>query len=150
MVTQVALKKELIGGQTIKFENGVYDVKVDSGIEVSANGLKVSAVKTIAIDADNNKVKFTMLDGTETELALPATPVDVKLSTLTFQDGKLVGTLSNGTTVETELSSAVVVSAITGATDDQKQQIADTLKDSLKGEEVQDSSGNSLGYFLKA
>lgn len=150
MVTQVALKKELTGGQTIKFESGVYDVKVDSGIEVTTDGLKVTAVRTITVDADNNKVKFTMLDGAETELALPTQSVDVKLSTLTFQDGKLVGTLSDGTTVETDLSSAVVVSAITGATAEQKQQIADALKEDLKGEEIQDSAGNPLGFLLKA
>lgn len=101
----------------------------------------------------DNTVTFTKVDGTTENLELPAIPVDIHFDNAEFTDeGKLKVTLSNGDTKETDFNAEIVVKAVEGATETQKQRIAAALKDELlkliKGEEVQDLNGESKGFLL--
>lgn len=125
--------------------------KADGSIEEVALPAAPTAVTGGSIS--DRTITLSKTDGTSDTIELPAIPVDVKLSSLDFTDsGKLKATLSDGTTTETDFNAEIVVKAIESANDAQKQRIVDALKDkllsSLRGTEVQDSSGGTEGYLL--
>ena len=146
----------------IKLADGTLtDVTVTDGklVKTKADGTTEDVALPAAPTAvtggsiSGNTITLPKSDGTSDTIELPAVPVDVKLSSLEFTtEGKLKATLSDGTSTETDFTAEVVVKAIESADDAQKQRIVDALKGtlltSLRGTEVQDSSGVSEGYLL--
>lgn len=119
---------------------------------------------------EDGKLKLTFSDKTETELALPATAIDVKLDKAELtEDNKLKLTLSNGDIIETDLAKFVDApksaqeyfdeiialtnfksSLITALTQDTDfvEAVKDKMIEALKGVEIQDTNGNSKGYLI--
>lgn len=102
-----------------------------------------------------NAITFTKTSGSPLTVQLPAPTVDVKLSSLEFTSaGKLKATLTDRSTVEVDFTAEVVVKAIEGANEAQKQRLVNALlpklKTSLRGEEVKDFADRTTGYLLPA
>lgn len=138
--------------------------RTDDGLkgEVALPAEKVVITKVEIVD---NKVKVTKSDETTEELALPAQAVDVKLKGAELtEDNKLKLTLSDDSVIEADL--AKFVDAPKSATEywteikalpDFKTTVIDLLKspeakaallEMLKGDEVQNLSGETKGYLL--
>lgn len=161
-------------GDGLEFVGGKYQVKAGTGVRVDGSGvhctisadvqsplektdsgvikLKDGTVVDFRMDEANRQIVATLADGSTKNVPLPALPVDVKISGLTFADGKLKATLSDGTSVETDFNAEIVVKAIEAADDAQKRRIIAAIKPlllaELRGEEVQNSSGESKGFLL--
>lgn len=132
-------------------EGNLVKTKADGSTENVALPAAPTAVTGGSISG--NTITLPKSDGTSDTIELPAIPVDISLDDLVFtNEGKLKATLTNGSIKETDFTAEVVVKAIESADDAQKQRIVDALKDkllsSLRGTEVQDSSGKSEGYLL--
>lgn len=154
------LKREQVGfGLEVNAEHNL-QVKAGRNVTVDAGGVHVDlpaipevpkAIKDIRIV--NTTVTKTFTDNTTSTEQLPAPTVDVKLSGITFEAGKLKATLSDGTSTEAEFTTDFLVTVVESLTPEQKtrvvQALLSKLVDSLKGEEVKDFADNKLGYFLK-
>lgn len=143
----------------IKLADGTLtDVTVTDGklVKTKAGGTTEDVALPTAVTGGSisgNTITLHKSDGTSVTIELPAIPVDISLDDLVFtNEGKLKATLTNGSIKETDFTAEVVVKAIESADDAQKQRIVDALKGalltSLRGTEVQDSSGVSEGYLL--
>lgn len=153
------LERKQVGNGLEVITGGMLQVKAaDSTIEVSSEGVKAvipeqkRAVANVA--RNGNAITLTFTDSTTASFDLPEVPVDVHLEGVTFQNGKLVVTLNNGTTKETEFTSAFLRAAFESMSDTEKGKIADsilpTILAKIKGEIVQDFADKTLGYLLKA
>lgn len=146
-------------------------------LENTAGGLKASielpeSKKSVTgVSIEENKLKLTFSDETETEVALPATAVDVKLDKAELtEDNKLKLTLSNSDIIETDLAKFVdapksaqeyldeMVALTTfkpklievlSADTDFVEAIKDKIIEAIKGEEIQNAGGTSYGYLIK-
>lgn len=153
----------------------VHDYEADKGLEVTEGKLnvKIKAGETVLKVGDEGlytelpaqqeipvafkdasisgtTITFTKTDDSTSTLELPAQTVDVHVSGLTFTDGKLKATLSDGSTAETDFTAEIVVNALKGADSTQKQALKELFVEILKGEEVQDLSGTVKGFLLPA
>lgn len=172
-VIQLMHKNEV--GKTTEVVDGHVEIKINNEgnvkFERTDDGLKgevnlpeaKTVVKSIAVVGD--KLKVTNTDGFEELVALPAQAVDVKLQGAELtEDNKLKLTLSNGDILEADL--AKFVDAPKSATEywteikalpDFKDTVIELLKspeakaallEVLKGDEVQNLSGETKGYLL--
>lgn len=154
------LRKEQVGnGLEVSTEHKL-QVKAGRNVTVDAGGVHVDfpevpqAPKAVAdVTIAGTTVTKSFTDGTSATETLPAPTVDVHLSGITFADGKLKATLSDGSTQEAEFSAELVVAAIEGMNDTQKGKLVDALLpkllDAIKGEEVKDFADVQLGFLLK-
>nr|DAM75573.1 MAG TPA: Heat shock protein beta-1, ALA-LEU-SER-ARG-GLN-fold, sHSP, CHAPERONE.1A [Caudoviricetes sp.] len=172
-VIQLMHKNEV--GKTTEVVDGNVEVKInnegnvkfertETGLkgEVALPEAKVAVTKVEIVDG---KVKVTKSDETTEELPLPAQAIDVKLQSAELtEDNKLKLTLSNGDILEADL--AKFVDAPKAAADywteikalpDFKATVIDLIKspeakaallEMLKGDEVQNLSGETKGYLL--
>lgn len=172
-VIQLMHKNEV--GKTTEVVDGHVEVKINNEgnvkFERTETGLKgevalpAATVGVTAVTIEGNNVKVTKSDGSEETLALPAQAVDVKLQGAELtEDNKLKLTLSNGDILEADL--AKFVDAPKAAADywteikalpDFKATVIDLIKspeakaallEVLKGDEVQNLSGETKGYLL--
>ena len=172
-VIQLMHKNEV--GKTTEVVNGVVEVKINNEgnvkFERTETGLKgevalpTATVAITKVEIVDNKIKVTKSDETTEELPLPAQAVDVKLQGAELtEDNKLKLTLSNGDILEADL--AKFVDAPKAATEywteikalpDFKTTVVELLKspeakaallEVLKGDEVQNLSGETKGYLL--
>lgn len=131
-----------------------------------------TAIKSIIYEAATHKLKLTDTKDATTEVELPAPTVDVKVNNLTLNEqDELVASLSDGGTVKVSLAKFVDQAKAASAYWDEIKELANFATDAatkiaaddtaakkiatkvlelLKGEEVQDFSGNSKGFLLKA
>lgn len=159
-MAQVVFKEDI--GTGLGVVQGKLAVKIDpasnAALTASDAGLKLdlpAAVKSItAVAIEGNKVKVTDSEGTEKELELPASTVDVKLQGAEITpDNKLKLTLSDSSVIEADL--AKFVDAPKSAEDywTEIKALADfgtAVKEAVKGEVVQDLAGNTKGYLVSA
>lgn len=181
MSEQIKLVHTTDLGNTLEVNSGGYvEVKPSEEgnvkLENTASGLKASielpeskkSVKGVSVE--DGKLKLTFSDESETELALPATAIDVKLDKAELtEDNKLKLTLSNGDIIETDLAKFVdapksaqeyfdeiitltnfkssIITALTQDTDF-VEAAKDKMIEVLKGVEIQDTKGNSKGYLI--
>lgn len=172
-VIQLMHKNEV--GKTTEVVDGVVEVKINNEgnvkFERTETGLKgevalpTATVAITKVEIVDNKIKVTKSDETTEELPLPAQAVDVKLQGAELtEDNKLKLTLSNGDILEADL--AKFVDAPKAATEywteikalpDFKTTVVELLKspeakaallEVLKGDEVQNLSGETKGYLL--
>lgn len=172
-VIQLMHKNEV--GKTTEVVDGVVEVKINNEgnvkFERTETGLKgevalpTATVAITKVEIVDNKIKVTKSDETTEELPLPAQAVDVKLQGAELtEDNKLKLTLSNGNILEADL--AKFVDAPKAATEywteikalpDFKDTVVELLKspeakaallEVLKGDEVQNLSGETKGYLL--
>lgn len=131
-----------------------------------------TAIKGIEYVAATHKLKVTDTKNAETEIELPAPTVDVRVNNLALNEqDELVASLSDGGQVKVSLAKFVdqakaasaywneikalpsfasdVATALKGDAT-AATEIAKKVLELLKGEEVQDFSGNSKGFLLKA
>lgn len=165
MAIQVLHNYETGNGLEISQEHKIQIKPDNSGnvqFEVSTNGLKGNVSLPEPFNPSTLETKIQSLEQakeqtnaeiTQIKQELATKPsVDIKLSGLTFENTKLKGTLSDGSFVETEFTSEIVVTAIENASDEQKERIVAALKpkllEALKGEEIQDFAGNQKGFLL--
>lgn len=129
------------------------DLKIDDSGNVtlskSAAGLKAEVALPEAFDPSELNGKVQTLEG-KVQALETAPKVDVKLAGLSFEGGKLKGSLSDGSETETDFNAEVVIAALEGATSEQKNRLKAALIDALKGEEVQNLAGATKGYLLAA
>lgn len=172
-VIQLMHKNEV--GKTTEVVDGHVEIKINNEgnvkFERTETGLKgevalpEAKVVITKVEIVDNKVKVTKSDDTTEELPLPAQAVDVKLQGAELtEDNKLKLTLSNGDILEADL--AKFVDAPKAATEywteikalpDFKTTVVELLKspeakaallEVLKGDEVQNLSGETKGYLL--
>ena len=172
-VIQLMHKNEV--GKTTEVVDGHVEVKINNEgnvkFERTETGLKgevalpAAVVAITKVEIVDGKVKVTKSDDTTDELPLPAQAVDVKLQGAELtEDNKLKLTLSNGDILEADL--AKFVDAPKAATEywteikalpDFKDTVIELLKspeakaallEVLKGDEVQNLSGETKGYLL--
>lgn len=172
-VIQLMHKNEV--GKTTEVVDGHVEVKINNEgnvkFERTETGLKgevaLSAAQTVikAIAVEDGKLKVTNTDGLDELVALPAQAVDVKLKGAELtEDNKLKLTLSDNSVIEADL--AKFVDAPKSATEywteikalpDFKTTVVELLKspeakaallEVLKGDEVQNLSGETKGYLL--
>lgn len=172
-VIQLMHKNEV--GKTSEVVDGHVEVKINNEgnvkFERTETGLKgevalpAAVVAITKVEIVDGKVKVTKSDDTTDELPLPAQAVDVKLQGAELtEDNKLKLTLSNGDILEADL--AKFVDAPKAATEywteikalpDFKDTVIELLKspeakaallEVLKGDEVQNLSGETKGYLL--
>lgn len=172
-VIQLMHKNEV--GKTIEVVDGHVEVKINNEgnvkFEHTETGLKgevalpAAVVAITKVEIVDGKVKVTKSDETTEELPLPAQAVDVKLKGAELtEDNKLKLTLSDDSVIEADL--AKFVDAPKSATEywteikalpDFKTTVIDLLKspeakaallEMLKGDEVQNLSGETKGYLL--
>lgn len=172
-VIQLMHKNEV--GKTTEVVDGHIEVKINNEgnvkFERTETGLKgevalpAAVVAITKVEIVDGKVKVTKSDETTEELALPAQAVDVKLKGAELtEDNKLKLTLSDDSVIEADL--AKFVDAPKSATEywteikalpDFKTTVIDLLKspeakaallEMLKGDEVQNLSGETKGYLL--
>ena len=172
-VIQLMHKNEV--GKTTEVVDGHVEVKINNEgnvkFERTEAGLKgevalpAAVVAITKVEIVDNKVKVTKSDETTEELPLPAQAVDVKLKGAELtEDNKLKLTLSDDSVIEADL--AKFVDAPKSATEywteikalpDFKSTVIDLLKspeakaallEMLKGDEVQNLSGETKGYLL--
>lgn len=172
-VIQLMHKNEV--GKTTEVVDGHVEVKINNEgnvkFERTETGLKgevalpAAIVAITKVEIVDNKVKVTKSDETTEELPLPAQAVDVKLKGAELtEDNKLKLTLSDDSVIEADL--AKFVDAPKSATEywteikvlpDFKTTVLDLLKspeakaallEMLKGDEVQNLSGETKGYLL--
>lgn len=130
-----------------------------ASLQYITNEKNVTGSKSIGLADDKLEVKpdntgnvqFALTEnGLKGTVHLPAVPVDVKITGLNFENGKLKGTLSDGTEVETNFTLQVITQALQNATEQDKQAFKTVLLDIIKGEEVKDTSDTVHGYLLPA
>lgn len=172
-VIQLMHKNEV--GKTTEVVDGHVEVKINNEgnvkFERTETGLKgevalpAAVVAITKVEIVDGKVKVTKSDETTEELPLPAQAVDVKLKGAELtEDNKLKLTLSDDSVIEADL--AKFVDAPKSATEywteikalpDFKTTVIDLLKspeakaallEMLKGDEVQNLSGETKGYLL--
>lgn len=172
-VIQLMHKNEV--GKTTEVVDGHVEIKINNEgnvkFERTETGLKgevalpAATVAITKVEIIDGKVKVTKSDETTEELSLPAQAVDVKLQGAELtEDNKLKLTLSNGDILEADL--AKFVDAPKAAADywteikalpDFKATVIDLIKspeakaallEVLKGDEVQNLSGETKGYLL--
>jgi len=172
-VIQLMHKNEV--GKTTEVVDGHVEVKINNEgnvkFERTETGLKgevalpAAVVAITKVEIVDGKVKVTKSDETTEELLLPAQAVDVKLNGAELtEDNKLKLTLSDDSVIEADL--AKFVDAPKSATEywteikvlpDFKTTVLDLLKspeakaallEMLKGDEVQNLSGETKGYLL--
>lgn len=172
-VIQLMHKNEV--GKTTEVVDGVVEVKINNEgnvkFERTETGLKgevalpTATVAITKVEIVDNKIKVTKSDETTEELPLPAQAVDVKLQGAELtEDNKLKLTLSDDSVIEADL--AKFVDAPKSATEywteikalpDFKTTVVELLKspeakaallEVLKGDEVQNLSGETKGYLL--
>lgn len=172
-VIQLMHKNEV--GKTTEVVDGNVEIKINNEgnvkFERTETGLKgevalpAAVVAITKVEIVDGKVKVTKSDDTTDELPLPAQAVDVKLQGAELtEDNKLKLTLSNGDILEADL--AKFVDAPKAATEywteikalpDFKDTVIELLKspeakaallEVLKGDEVQNLSGETKGYLL--
>lgn len=169
-------------GNTLEVtDSGYVEVKInDEGnvkLERTGSGVKASVElpevkKAIAsVTVEEGKLVFHYTDDTTSELALPATAIDVKLEHAELtEENKLKLTLSNGDTIETDLSKFVdapksaqeyldemvalttfkpKLIEILSADTDFVEAIKDKIIDAIKGEEIQNAGGTTYGFLIK-
>lgn len=154
------LKREQVGlGLEVSAEHKL-QVKAGRNVTVDAGGVHVDlpevtpAPKAVAdVTISGTTVTKTFTDGTSSNETLPTPTVDVHLAGITFADGKLKATLSDGSFKEAEFTAELVVAAIEGMDDTQKGKVVDALLpkllEAIKGEEVKDFADVQLGFLLK-
>ena len=172
-VIQLMHKNEV--GKTTEVVDGNVEVKINNEgnvkFERTETGLKgevalpEAKVVITKVEIVDNKVKVTKSDDTTEELPLPAQAIDVKLQNAELtEDNKLKLTLSDDSVIEADL--AKFVDAPKSATEywteikalpDFKTTVVELLKspeakaallEVLKGDEVQNLSGETKGYLL--
>lgn len=172
-VIQLMHKNEV--GKTTEVVDGHVEIKINNEgnvkFERTETGLKgevalpEAKVVITKVEIVDNKVKVTKSDDTTEELPLPAQAVDVKLKGAELtEDNKLKLTLSDDSVIEADL--AKFVDAPKSATEywteikalpDFKTTVVELLKspeakavllEVLKGDEVQNLSGETKGYLL--
>ena len=172
-VIQLMHKNEV--GKTTEVVDGHVEIKINNEgnvkFERTETGLKgevalpAAVVAITKVEIVDGKVKVTKSDDTTDELPLPAQAVDVKLQGAELtENNKLKLTLSNGDILEADL--AKFVDAPKAATEywteikalpDFKDTVIELLKspeakaallEVLKGDEVQNLSGETKGYLL--
>ena len=172
-VIQLMHKNEV--GKTTEVVDGHVEIKINNEgnvkFERTETGLKgevalpEAKVVITKVEIVDNKVKVIKSDGSEETLALPAQAVDVKLKGAELtEDNKLKLTLSDDSVIEADL--AKFVDAPKSATEywteikalpDFKTTVVELLKspeakaallEVLKGDEVQNLSGETKGYLL--
>lgn len=158
----------------IKLKDGSALTLDDSGLGVNIPAFPEvpTAIKGIAYEAATHKLKVTDTKNAETEIELPAPTVDVKVTNLALNESdELVASLSDGGQVKVSLAKFVDQAKAASAYWDEikalptfasdaasaisqneaaTKAIAAKVLELLKGEEVQDFTGNSKGYLLKA
>lgn len=164
---EVGKTTEVVDGRVeikINNEGNVKFERTETGLkgEVALPEAKVVITKVEIVDG---KIKVTKSDETTEELPLPAQAVDVKLKGAELtEDNKLKLTLSDDSVIEADL--AKFVDAPKSATEywteikalpDFKTTVVELLKspeakaallEVLKGDEVQNLSGETKGYLL--
>ena len=158
----------------IKLKEGTALTLDDAGLGVNLPSFPEvpTAIKGIEYVAATHKLKVTDTKNAETEIELPAPTVDVKVTNLSLNEqDELVAALSDGGTVKVSLAKFVDQAKAASAYWDEikalptfasdaasaisqnetaAKEIAKKVLELLKGEEVQDFSGNSKGFLLKA
>lgn len=153
-------EKNVTGSKSIGLADDKLEVKPDNTGNVqfalTENGLKgtvnlpAQATAVTGGSIAGNTITLAKTDGSSDTIQLPAVPVDVKITGLNFENGKLKGTLSDGTEVETNFTLQVITQALQNATEQDKQAFKGVLIEILKGEEVKDTSDTLHGYLLSA
>ena len=160
------IKVKLKAGSALTLDDAGLGVNIPEFPEVP------TAIKGIAYEAATHKLKITDTKNAETEVELPAPTVDVKVTNLSLNEqDELVAALSDGGSVKVSLAKFVdqakaasaywdEIKALPTFADDAAtkiaadeaaaKKIATKVLELLKGEEVQDFSGNSKGFLLKA
>lgn len=148
------------GAKSIELTDSKLEVKADNTgnvqFAITEDGLKgtvnlpAQATAVTGGSIAGNTITLAKTDGSSDTIQLPAVPVDVKITGLNFENGKLKGTLSDGTEVETNFTLQVITQALQNATEQDKQAFKGVLIEILKGEEVKDTSDNLHGYLLSA
>lgn len=160
------LKIKLKTGTALTLDDAGLDVTIPAFPEVP------TAIKGIAYEAATHKLKVTDTKDAVTEVELPAPTVDVKVTNLSLNEqDELVAALSDGGSVKVSLAKFVDQAKAASAYWDEikalpsfasdaanaisqnetaAKEIAKKVLELLKGEEVQDFTGNSKGYLLKA
>lgn len=156
MAIQIFHKQEI--GNGLEYVDSKVSVKAaDDTITVTEAGIKANIpavpevpVSVKEITVNGNALTVTKTDNTSETLDLPQPQqvVDIHLNGLTFADGKLTATLSDGTTKDVDFTAEVIVQALEGADEPTKKRLAKTLLDVIKGTEVQDLAGNTEGFLL--
>ena len=158
----------------IKLKEGTALTLDDAGLGVNIPAFPEvpTAIKSITYEAATHKLKLTDTKDATSEVELPAPTVDVKVTNLVLNEqDELVASLSDGGNVKVSLAKFVdqakaasaywdeIKALPTFASDAATQiagdeaaakKIATKVLELLKGEEVQDFSGNSKGFLLKA
>lgn len=172
-IIQLMHKEEV--GKTTEVVDGHVEVKINNEgnvrFERTETGLKGQVTLPEAITAItkveivDNKVKVTKSDLTTEELPLPAQAIDVKLKGAELtEDNKLKLTLTDDSVIEADLAKFVDAPKAASeywteikALPDFKTTVVELLKspeakaallEVLKGEEVQNLSGETKGYLL--
>lgn len=158
----------------IKLKEGTALTLDDAGLGVNIPAFPEvpTALKAVEYEAATHKLKFTDTKSAVTEVELPTPTVDVKVTNLALNEqDELVASLSDGGQVKVSLAKFVdqakaastywdeikalpnFASDVATAVKDNAtaaQEIAKKVLELIKGEEVQDFSGNSKGFLLKA
>lgn len=158
----------------IKLKDGSALTLDDSGLGVNIPAFPEvpTALKAIEYVAATHKLKITDTKDVATEVELPAPTVDVKVTNLSLNEqDELVAALSDGGNVKVSLAKFVDQAKAASAYWDEikalptfasdaasaisqneaaAKSIATKVLELLKGEEVQDFTGNTKGYLLKA
>lgn len=159
------IKVKLKAGSALTLDDAGLDVTIPAFPEVP------TALKAVEYEAATHKLKFTDTKSAVTEVELPTPTVDVKVTNLALNEqDELVASLSDGGQVKVSLAKFVdqakaasaywdEIKALPTFADDAAtkiaadeaaaKKIATKVLELLKGEEVQDFSGNSKGYLLK-
>lgn len=164
--TDNKIKVKLKAGSALTLDDAGLGVNIPAFPEVP------TAIKSITYEAATHKLKLTDTKDAASEVELPAPTVDVKVTNLVLNEqDELVASLSDGGNVKVSLAKFVdqakaasaywdeIKALPTFASDAATQiagdeaaakKIATKVLELLKGEEVQDFSGNSKGCLLKA
>lgn len=159
------LKIKLKTGTALTLDDAGLDVTIPAFPEVP------TAIKSITYEAATHKLKLTDTKDAASEVELPAPTVDVKVTNLSLNEqDELVAALSDGGSVKVSLAKFVdqakaasaywdeikelanfATDAATkiAASEEAAKKIATKVLELLKGEEVQDFSGNAKGFLLK-
>ena len=160
------IKVKLKAGSALTLDDAGLDVTIPAFPEVP------TALKAVEYEAATHKLKFTDTKSAVTEVELPTPTVDVKVTNLALNEqDELVASLSDGGQVKVSLAKFVDQAKAASAYWDEikalptfasdaasaisqneaaAKAIATKVLELLKGEEVQDFTGNSKGYLLKA
>lgn len=160
VVKYITKETNIDGSKSIVLTDSKLEVKPDNSgnvqFIVTDDGLKgnvaipVQGTFVTGGSIAGNIITLTKSDNTTVTIQLPAIPVDVRVTGLKFERGKLKGTLSDGTGVETEFTLQVITQALQNATEQDKQAFKAVLLDIIKGEELKDTNDTLHGYLLPA